>query len=467
MHSIGRRLSLIACLFILALPLGAHAAPSAERWIQRCPAPSPVQTSAWDAFNDFAAHLEDTARTATPEETRRRFQTLLAHPCFEMAAHEASVLPSVDSVWGFRTWWLEGGRAWLTSYLAYSPEHVYASEGPPRLADWTIIPPTERRVLTRESTPKHRLLPLLCPHADPHCGLIVDSWRIRADAALWGLKPPAPDLSASWSLGEPAPSDALTRCTAATAALPATERYRAWRACIDGLGPRGAQVPLGRFRVPSDGWLVVVDSRRPNDAGCVRTRLYDVNSGTTYRYAACDCGEAMFPHCLRDSEVSAKERIFAGRVPVAALREALWMLAVVPHTRSGALTRAHKHYLPAGMQPRWVESNEMPARWGGGFGAGGGSHTLHLHWAWLREGAVLLSGHLEQHHYIAPAERYAVTLLDLVDNSRSAACPEAALPAFVDRAPAMRAQPGFLRTFMAAVQSWNAQPACETSSRSP
>jgi len=287
----------------------------------------------------------------------------------------------------------------------------------------------------------------------------VDSWRRRVDAALFDAIPAyrANDPDAVVAQAEQVSGKT---CMAHVAKTPADVRYRHWRQCVRDMGRQPQAVPLGRFRVPRTGWLVTVESNGYHSNTCARTRLYDLETGSIYGYTLCDCLKTRFTRCVRPAEGSQEKRLLTGSVPVETLREALWMLAVLPHLDTAVQTRSRKVFLPDTMEPRWLDTASPAMGFGLGIGGGGTSHSVKFSWAWLQGEQITLQGTLRLTPYLTPHQVYALELLSLAHDARRPGCPQAAVSQAATQAPAIKAFPHLADPLRAAVAAWRKSTAC-------
>ncbi len=119
----------------------------------------------------------------------------------------------------------------------------------------------------------------------------------------------------------------------------------------------GWALPLGRFRAPDRGWLVI-RGRRGHYEFCDELRAYDVETGAAYVAKSCS-GLHLRPGGSVDFEAtnaSRKAAVEAGRVDVANLREAVWMILLAPQAQEGYLS-ADYFSLPKGMVPTPPDSD--------------------------------------------------------------------------------------------------------------
>ena len=229
---------------------------------------------------------------ADPKPVESDLEQLLEHPCFELAKSDPKEQLTFPNAVSLRHWWREGGADWLWSYLRVSQHRSLR------------IAPTPRLALTLETAPKdHPLAPLLCPADESSpCATESRGWARRANEKL-GLV----------ANGHRRSTDAVD-CEQEAMKKPKADRDASVRDCLEATFVKPQALPLGRFKAPSDGWLVIDD----DDGGCRHLRAFDLATGSTYMSEDC----------------STPPTTTVGRVPVGALREAAWMLLLASETQA-------------------------------------------------------------------------------------------------------------------------------------
>lgn len=375
--------------------------------IHPCKAKTPSHVAAKDALDAVGGlirGLADDASAKNVEEVKDALVALLDTECFALGRGDPNEGFDFDSGLAFKAWWDDGGEAWA--------EHYLGIDGTRR----TVVPPTPRHSLTLVSTPsitKTALAPLLCPPGDARattptgCGYETLGWAKRADRALARR---AAASYASWSPKSEA--DCAKEALAADAAL----RFSAYRDCIEHVPARRSALPLGRFKAPADGWFIIKGADRHR---CVELYAYDLRTGAAYRLADC-AGRGV------TSVVSE-----AGRIPVATLREAVWMLLLTPAVDVRIRTEATTFEVPQEIPiSRPADHPAGRSLWGS---CGGG--TLPRPWSWMREKNGVLVGHvsgtLRWPEPCDDAEDHGAELLAVAEAGFEIGCVPAAAPANV------------------------------------
>lgn len=329
-----------------------------------------------------------------PRALTAELEALLATRCFAMAAGDPARRHAWDSALSLKTWWSDGGEAWLEHYVDLLRTRAI------------VVPPSARRTLVLDGNASHALAPLLCPVAAASCGADALGWIRRADASL---------LRRAGAARAGAGRDEEACAREASAAEPGA-RFPLFRACIDDLATTRDALPLGRFKAPVDGWLVVRDTRGWSRT-CETVRTYDLATGAAFVAEACASAGG-----------APRVKASSGRVGVAGLREAAWMLALSQVTEARVRTTSQTFEVPDDVPI------ERPAAFGTSvsFRCGGVSSGGARDWSWMRseQGALRgrVSGHVRAPHGRGDAEGHAMELLSIVDDGFEEGCAPARPP---------------------------------------
>lgn len=400
--------TVFAVLLLGCLPVAVPSAAAAQARCERDRAES--------ALRELDAAVRALAPGGDAEPVRAQLQRLLADPCFRRAA-EASSLPRFETATSARAWWAAGGGSWLWQYL----HPATAGERPA-----VILPPDELPALFEETAPRnHPLRPLLCSVADEACGRETAGWAVRAEQAFGAHR--VVEESTHGDGDRPRGRDALLeRCRREAVAEPESRRYATWYGCVDAALPRETTFPLGRFRAPTRGWLVL-RGRRGHYSFCDEVRAYHLTTGTAWIASSCGGlqlrGDGSVDFAATDQ--GRRGTVVTGRLPVDALREAAWMILMKDHTEESARRHAEYVPLPAGIEPR--RSDDL---WLHEIGLEGwfSSAQTTLGWSWVDGGRVLAEGTLLWPDSYHAAENHAASLLRIAEAGLTEGCPSAALP---------------------------------------
>jgi hypothetical protein len=382
--------------------------------LAHCAEDSLDQRNAEEGYRRLDPLIERLADDADTAPHLAAIRELLHNPCLHLAFENGPLdLPTHPTA--LRRWWIDGGQHWLWSYI-----HPGQSGRVDDLRRTASLPPSPRTVLLRETAADSALEPLLCSASDGACGSETQGWVARAEEALSAERP----RRRTWHDDPPEP-DPWLNCEAE--AVP-PRAYERWRACVGNVDERIDALPLGRTRVPREGWLVVV-GRRGHYAFCDGVSAFDLATGAAYVAESCS-GLAL----RRDGSVDVAAtdglrgvRVRAGHVPVDNLREALWMIALAPRSER-VHVRGRSYPVPKGVEIRHaVEPRpEAPVY---GFGGRGSSAQTLLEWLWIAPGGtVQAEGELLWWSYELD-EAHAGALLRVAEGGLVEGCAPAALPA--------------------------------------
>ena len=233
---------------------------------------------------------------------------------------------------------------------------------------------------------------------------------------------------ASIAFGEqPASGPGVTsrECAEKAASSAVDLRYQAWRTCIESRRPTRFTLPLGDFKAPATGWIVV-SGRRGHYDFCDTTRAYDLATGAAFISDSCSAlalrrgGNVDFDATDR----ARVERISAGTVPVQNLREAVWMLLFRGEAEQVQL-EAEYYPLPPGLVPRVTVQEEDDV-----FTAGMSFNTgqTDLVWRWVPAAGTAFVGEVTWPGSYDAAEDHAVSLLTIAEEGLVAGCAAQPVP---------------------------------------
>lgn len=384
-----------------------------EVWIKPCAPDSEAFERATRELEAINQQIELLAPTDDPESHWRALKELLAGECFELrkrlgmdADDEA---PS--SGLALRTWWDEGGSVWIEQFL--DPETTW-------------VRPSVRVAFAPELMPDHPLADLLCPLADLDCDVRTRGWTLRANQAFevhgerrWSrFRTRDEELPRvrDWGLCEELAINKSSEL-----------RYETWFRCIDHMTLRQSVFPIGGLRAPDTGWFVI-RGRRGHHRFCDEIRAFDLATGSVHAVGSCS-GLALRADGSVDGAQTNSGRVLqetSGRVPVDALREAVWMtLWSNEMPRNEQVLGGFGYSVPKMIEPMVRD---------GGFGIGIGGVTMSsgqttLDWIYVRDGRPSVSGTLRwPEDYNNGAKDHAVRLLQIAEAAMVAGCAPARPP---------------------------------------
>jgi hypothetical protein len=364
----------------------------------------PTRRAAADAARQLDQKISALADAADPKALTEELHALLETPCFKLSAGDPIDGLVFSSALSLKSWWSDGGESWAGHYLELGDQRRI------------VVPPTPRGALVLDKkTAKLPLAPLLCPASAASdssagaCGRETLGWARRADRAL-AMR--AQVAQASWN------KKSEESCADEAKKEEPSERYSTYRTCVDDLAVRRSALPLGRFKAPTDGWLVLESGR----GGCGELRAYDLASGAAVVIDGCAAGSSR-----RGGAMTTK----TGRVSIASLREAAWMLFMWPTAERRVRTETSTFEVPKDIV---IERKD-----GMGFGSlgsiGCGTSSSMRRWSWMRGGASgALTGQISG--ILRPSscddvEDHAAELMSIADDSFEEGCSPKGPPAAI------------------------------------
>ena len=350
-------------------------------------------------------------------------RALLGSRCFRLAAEQGAP-PEFEHQLSLQTWWQSGGQAWVTSYID-RPRYGGVED----LREHVVFPPKPRKVL--DTAPGHVLALLLCPLEDENCGRETQGWAERARSAFAAT---VVQDRAQEEDGFPVNNQALAaRCEAEVRRNGTPPEYAKWMACLAEHRVPGWALPLGRFRSPESGWLII-RGRRGHYEFCDELAAYDLDTGAAYVAKSCS-GLRLRPGGAVDfkaTDAARRVAVEAGRMEIANLREAAWMILLAPQAEKVFLS-ADYYPIPRGMVPALPDPDE-------GEGTSGSmwwnSSQTQLSWSWLvADGQELASGNLTWPSSYSAPEAHAADLLRIAELGLRSQCPPTKLPSFAPGTP--------------------------------
>ena len=382
--------------------------------IRRCTPMSAAHLEAKVSLARLGDQMERLATSDPLDPALKELHRLLRTECFLMAS-EAGRVPTPDSTRSLREWWSSGGEEWLASYLEL-PRYGEVSALRPHV----VIPPDTRRTLDLETARGHRLQSLLCSQRDAACGARTRGWVLRTDVQFSSWRPP--DWKNDADVRKLTPEEASRECVAT-----AGQNYQAWRTCVESKRRTRTVLPLGAFRAPQAGWLVIAGRRGHYDF-CDTTRAYDLETGTAFMSDSCS-GLALQPDGGVNAPQTNKQRkqtVRSGSVSLDNLREAVWMMVFEREAADVQLT-AEAVPLPAGMTPEITIRHQTEDS--GGLGVSWNSGQTLLVWRWISTAQTRFDGELTWPGSDKAAEDHAANLLNVAEESFVEGCPRRSPPA--------------------------------------
>ncbi len=314
-------------------------------------------------------------------------KTLLATPCFLLAAMHTGSSLEADSAYSLKLFWENGGRRWLSF-----PLHTSESRS-------VVTAPTMRKPLRIDH-------PLTCVSKDSRCGLVTRSWHARAERTLT-LMAERRRLDTVMEEEDLHPTKA--KCTQEALQQKPELRISYWLDCVNTLPIKRMALPLGNSRAPTTGWLLI-RGRRGHYNFCDEVRAYHVTTGSAFVASSCS-DLALNSDGTVDgvrTESNRKLLVQQGVIPVDILREAVWMILMSNEAQPNVM-EAISYTLPQVLKLEFGTSSV-----GSSIGGIVGLNTdqTRLDWKYLPDGSSGASGTLIwPREHDNDAKDYAVQLL--------------------------------------------------------
>jgi hypothetical protein len=416
----GRRRRGLGVVVAMAAMVFLSPAANAAKWIERCVPKQADYKQGEKALSQLNKRVTKLAADGSTTAVRREFQALLKMRCFTMAPLESDRIPKFQNALVLKTWWASGGLNWLRSYLDMATDYVRRYDKYQKV-DGIVFPPDERIALTLETAPKHRLAPLLCGAADSQCGRQTAGWRQRADEAL-ANQARVDELEHHRFDPDASQAGVVEQCGVEAARYEANESYIRWYECVGSNRPKRTALPLGHFKAPTDGWLVLRTYH--NHAHCKEIRAYDLATGSAY--TANNCGLSAAGRANQPSRHRTKSKLpirtEVGRLSLENLREAAWMILMDTVRQEDVQVQDYWAELPAHISPRF-----HGLRGFGSSGHGRGCIWTRWEWMWVRKGGIIAKGLLDRGG-LFPVGQYAAKLLEIAQRGIKTGCPNVRLP---------------------------------------
>jgi hypothetical protein len=384
-----------------------------------CRADTPEHAEATAAYDALDTLISGLPHDADPKVANAAIAGLLALPCFEVAYVDTNSELVADSGLALTTWWGRGGSAWVDHYLK-----LWNVDDDRWWWSFVDMPKT----LTLDVHPDHALAHWLCPHDDKVCGTETRGWLVRAQTHFeLYAKSRQVNRGASWSAS----------CEEQAAAKPEVDRYDAWVECENAAEAKHQALPLGAFKTPKDGWLVV-RGRRGHHGFCDEIRIFGLKAGSMFTARSCSRLALRNGGSVDQGKTNASRKVVteASRVPLSNLREAALMILLSNEAQDAGTWNGWGRDIPKGL----VAKRGMGGLGMSGMGSSG--HTT-LRWTYLRKGKVVAGGELQYPDNLSNAVKdHAMRLLRLAEASSVEGCaPErlAALPFAIAKTPGVSA----------------------------
>ena len=384
-----------------------------------CPG-EPAHAAALAEIEAIDAAIKALQPAALPFALLERLAKLASSKCFEIGGdfHVAA-----KTGLSLQTYWKDGGSSNFEAPLGLGGK----SER------WVFSAPSARRAFTRETDPKSPLAHLLCPAGVETCGAETAGWARRAEA-VFAAAGELEHLRHDWRRGGGSGGGDDDGCEAVAKAAPARRRFELWRDCMLASAYSQTALPIGYFRAPKDGWLVI-EGRRGHYDFCDETRAYDLAHGSATVIGSCSAlalrkGGSVD---VRKTDGNRQLVVQLGRVPVETLREAAWMILFMDEVDRGVQLHSLGLQVPGWIEVMRARDDDEGGVYGGS-AVGRSTAQTTLRWRITRPSGLVKSGELTFPYDHDPAENHAVQLLQIAESAFAEGCPQLAPPlALVDK----------------------------------
>jgi hypothetical protein len=389
-----------------------------------CRRDTPIQKQAWQRVNAVKAKISALSDGGQFDGIVRDLESLLHERCFETLRSGRAHVPQFDSAASLRDWWENGGKDWF--------DRATTEDAKPEV----VIPPEPRRTLSLETTPNLPIAPLLCRLSDPNCGRETAGWVRRATESF-----------GDGILEAKREKDELRKCADSARKAPPAQQFIKWRVCVERVRSVHDSMPLGHFKIPDSGWLIL-RGRRGHYVFADEIRAYDIATGAAWIARATDklfrddseeeSKRALGPP--KDDAANrqrARERtieIETGTLLKDNLREAAWFLFLMPYVERHFRSWMESFEIPAGILPRPLDDRD-PTLQPNSEEVGMSGQTT-IAWTWIQGKRVIASGSFTWGGGSHPSS-YAEELVEIAEASLRKECPAPvppiALPLGADR----------------------------------
>lgn len=338
-----------------------------------------MKTSIWQ--------LDESSTDAARRKVEVQLKALLDTPCFELAKADLREPLVFDSALSLRTWWIDAGGEYFLSRRVAKKEDERESRASSSY-DSQMIAGAPRSSLLLPGNEGHPLAPLLCAPTDGDCGRETSGWVRRAQPTF---RPTSTEYRDPMG------------CEKTTMNAEPNARWSALITCNVESAPSGTVMPLGRFRSMKDGYFVITHP----PSSCAYLDVYDLASGTFVQSTYCS--------------QRGKADTTVGRVPVATIREAAWMMAMAYYAKDN-VRESMSFAVPRQVVPgRTRESLDVGHLYGSHYY----SRSRQATWTWYRHHEGKLVAQVTGTVYGGPsstASSYAYELLQIAEEAKVEGC---------------------------------------------
>lgn len=375
--------------------------------------PCPPESDEAKAARRALAQVGQQIRSLSPDEDAasavERLWELRDMRCFEGSSESSRSYSGARGA-SLKQWWMDGGEAWLRSYLELAAG-----------SRTIVIPPDVRTTLS--AAPGTALSTVVCPSGE-RCPE-SNAWKQRTRSAMMAVW--KADQKSVPMPKEFAPPERKA-CIPGLADVPEEERYPVLRRCWERSRAQSPKLPIGDVRVPKQGWLIL-RGRRGHYSFCDEIRAYSLETGSAYVAQSCSSLALVTGGHVdaRATDAGRKVEVAAGRVPVDALRDTTLLLLLRDSVDTAIQTKAERLELPAGLEARWRHDEHGSGHVFGSMWVS--TAQTSIAWAFHPPGASAAEGTFRWPNSSNPAESLAAKWMADLEGRLVKGCPSERVPA--------------------------------------
>ena len=373
-----------------------------------------------DAKDRLSALHKKMSRLKDNESIRSVYADLKSfriHPCLAYAP--GYIFPDDKKVhaMGLKHFWNRGAQGYFETLLALlrpatAPRHFFPLPGIPV-------------ILGKSAEAQKSLEPLLCPVNDETCARQTNGWRLRAQDFFEQKAKSKTEREREKGLKKGYAQHPEQCLSLGRDGQPPTHMGE-WMQCVQGTAMQTTTLPLGRLRVPKQGWMVI-RGRRGHYRFCDEIGAYHLGTGATYVVSSCS-GLFLRRQGRVDQQATNARRqvqVKTGRVSVDNLREAVWMLLLAEHVGPEIIVQSTGVEIPTHLPFKWTPSSFFLR----GDSMSFGSNQTQLSWTLHGVTNVVATGALTwPRDPNQAAYEHAAALIQVAEESFVEGCAPARLP---------------------------------------
>jgi hypothetical protein len=381
---------------------------SGGQYISPCPPESDEARAARRALNQLGQQIRSLSPDEDASSAVKRLSELRDMRCFEGSSEATRPASGARSA-SLKQWWVDGGEAWLRSYLELAAG-----------SRTIVIPPDMRTTLS--AAPGTALATVVCP-SGKRCPE-SNAWKQRTQSAMTAVwKADLRSAPRPKGVGFPERKD----CVSGLADVPEEERYRALHDCWERSRAKSPVLPLGDVRIPKQGWLIL-RGRRGHYSFCDELRAYSLETGSAYIAQSCSALSLVTGGHVdaRATDAGRRVEVTTGRVPVDALRDTTLLLLIGDSVDTAVQAQAERLELPAGLEAGWWRQDHGTGHVSGSTWVS--TAQTSIAWAFHPPVASAAEGTFKWPHSSNPAKSLAAKWMGDLEERLEKGCPSERAP---------------------------------------